>query len=121
MPKRKENKEKKVYFSPDEWHTVCKKAAAVNMRTGTYIRNIAVKGSIRKVDLKQLNHLLLAFHRIGIEMNQVAKVVNSTQSVFKKDIEEMQESFSYLKDVFSDYLLPLKSDEILTGDKDAGG
>lgn len=113
------NIRKEVRFNADEWSVVCKKAAAVNMRTGTYIRKIAVKGSIRKVNLQQLNHLLLAFHRIGSELNQVVKVVNSTQSVFKKDVEEMQESFAYLKDVFHDYLAPLKSEKILPGDEDA--
>ncbi len=107
MPMRKGNKAKRVYFSPEEWNIVCKKASAVNMRTGTYIRRIAVKGRIKKVDLKQLNHLQLSFDRIGVEVNQIAKVANSTQSVYKKDIEEMQDKFMYLSDILTDYLHPI--------------
>ena len=35
MPKRKDTKEKKVYFKPVDWEIVCKRAKAVNMKTGT--------------------------------------------------------------------------------------
>ena len=116
MTKRKDTKEKKVYFTPKEWEIVCKKAAAVYMRPGTYVRKIAVKGSVKKVDLKQLNHLRMSFVCIGTELNQIAKVANSTQSIYAKDIEEMREQFEYLREVFNDYLVPLKSEDILTGE-----
>ena len=113
---KKEYKRKLIYFSPKEWEIVCKKAAAVYMRTGTYIRKIAVKGSVKKVDLKQLNHLRMSFVSIGTQLNQIAKVANSTQSIYAKDIEEMREQFEYLREVFNDYLVPLKSEDILTGE-----
>lgn len=116
MNAKKEYKRKLIYFSPKEWETVCKRAAALDMRTGTYIREIAVRGSVKKVDLHQLNHLLLIFHRIGTEINQIAKVANSTQSVFRKDVEELQEKFSYLSEVFDEYLVPLKSEDLLEGE-----
>lgn len=112
MPTRKENKRKMIYFSPEEWDIVCKKAAAMNMRTGTYIRRIAVKGRIKKVDLKQLNHLQLAFDRIGVEVNQIARVANNTQSVYRKDIEDIQEKFIYLRDVLTNYLHPIIFEDI---------
>lgn len=116
MNAKKEYKRKLIYYSPKEWETVCKKAAAMNMRTGTYIRKISVKGSVKKVDLKQLNHLRMSFANIGTELNQIAKVANSTQSVYAKDIEEMREQFEYLREVFNDYLVPLKSEDIIPGD-----
>lgn len=50
MPQGKNTKGKKVYFKPAEWKIVCKRAAAVNMRTATFIREIAVKGSVKKVE-----------------------------------------------------------------------
>lgn len=113
MPKRKETKEKKVYFSPDEWQTVCERAVALGQRTGTYIRRIAVRGTIKSFDMKQFNHLIMSFNRIGNELNQIARVVNSTQSVYAKDIEDMKKSFEYFETVFANYLLPIKSLDIL--------
>ncbi len=116
MPQGKNTKGKKVYFKPAEWKLVCKRAAAVNMRTATFIREIAVKGSVKKVDLKQLNHLRMSFVSIGTQLNQIAMVANSTQSIYAKDIEEMREQFEYLREVFNDYLVPLKSEDILPGE-----
>ena len=57
--------------------------------------------------------LIMSFNRIGNELNQIAKVANSTQSVYAKDIEDMKKSFEYFRAVFGNYLLPLKC-EVLT-------
>lgn len=108
-----------IYYSPKEWETVCKKAAAAEMRTGTYIRKISVKGAVKKVDLKQLKALRMSFIGIGHELNQIAKVANSTQSVYIEDIKEMKDQFEYLREVFNDYLVPLKSEDVLPGEQDA--
>ena len=52
----------------------------------------------------------MSFNRIGNELNQIAKVANSTQSVYAKDIEDMKKSYEYLETVFENYLLPLKEE-----------
>lgn len=116
MPMKKGNKEKKIYFSPEEWEKVCKKAEMLNQRTGTYIRNIAVNGIIKSYDMKQFNHLIMSFNRIGNEINQIVKVANSTQSVYEKDFEDMKKSFEYLQTVFENYLLPIKSTDTTNGE-----
>ena len=113
MPMRKGNKEKKVYFSPAEWSVVCRKAEALGQRTGTYIRRIAVQGEIKKYDMKELNNLRISFNRIGIELNQIARVANSTNSVYAKDIEDMQKQMKYFRAVMDNYLAELKPNEIL--------
>ena len=113
MPMKKGNKEKKVYFSPEEWEKVCKRAEALNQRTGTYIRRMAVEGTIKHFDMKQFNHLLMSFNRIGNEINQIVRLANSTQSVYAKDIEDMKKSFEYLETVFKNYLLPIKKIDIM--------
>lgn len=113
MPKREDTKEKKIYFSPDEWQTVCERAAALNQRTGTYIRRIAVRGIIKSFDMKQFNHLIMSFNRICNEVNQIARVANSTKSVYAKDIEDLKKTFEDLRTVFANYLLPIKSLDIV--------
>ncbi len=116
MPKRKDTKEKKIYFPPDEWQIVCKRAAALNQRTGTYIRRIAVRGSVKCFDMRQFNHLIMSFNRIGNEINQIVRVANSTKSIYAKDPEDMKKSFEDLRTVFANYLLPIKSLDIVKGD-----
>jgi len=116
MPMKKGNKEKKIYFSPEEWETVCKRAAALDQRTGTYIRNIAVRGEIKSYDMKQFNHLIMSFNRIGNEINQIVKVANSTKSVYQQDLEDMKKQYADLQRVFVNYLLPIKSLKLVEDD-----
>ena len=115
MPNR--NKVKLVKFSPEEWKKVCERATALDLRTGTYIRRIAVEGMIKSFDMKQFNHLIMSFNRIGNEINQIVKVANSTKSVYAKDFEDMKSSFEELETVFVNYLLPIKSLDILKDDQ----
>ena len=54
MPTKKGNKQKEVYFSPQEWEIVCRRAEKCVKRAGTYIRNIAVQGTINIFDTKRV-------------------------------------------------------------------
>ena len=114
MPYR--NKAKLIKFSPEEWDIICQRAAALNQRTGTYIREISVQGVIKNYDTKQFMHLVMSFNRIGNEINQIVKVANSTNAVYAKDLEDMKKRFEELETVFDNYLLPLKCEVVLRGD-----
>ena len=52
----------------------------------------------------------MSFNRIGNEIDSIAKVVNSTRTITRKDIEDLGKSVEYLKTVMENYLLPLKFD-----------
>ena len=114
MPKRKDTKEKKVYFRPREWAVVCKKAEYVHMKTGAFIREMAVRGEIKHYDMVKLNNLRMSFNRISYELNQIAKVANSTQSIYQKDIKDMQKQMKYFSDVMENYLSELYPDLTIT-------
>lgn len=113
MAYRKSTMRKEIGFSPDEWLVVCEKAAYLNMRVGTYIRKIAVQGEIKNYNMSELNSLKMSFNRIGIELNQIAKVANSTQSVYQKDIEDMKKEMDYFRRVMKNYLHELEPNVIL--------
>ena len=102
---------KEVKFCKEEWDKVCAHAKKRNERIGTYIRKIAVAGIIHFFDMKQFDHLIMAFNRVGNEINQIVKVVNSTEEVYSKDIDDLEKSFEYLETVFENYLLPIKSQD----------
>ena len=104
---------KEVKFCKEEWDKVCTHAKKRNKRTGTYIRKIAVGGIIYFFDMKQFDHLIMAFNRVGNEINQIVKVVNSTEEVYAKDINDLEKSFEYLETVFENYLLPIKKIDIM--------
>lgn len=103
---------KEVKYNETEWQLVEKRAALLGKRPGTYIRQISVRGEIKKYDVKELNNLRMSFNRIGTELNQIAKVANSTQSVYAKDIEDMQKQMKYFRSVMENYLTELKPELI---------
>ncbi|MDE5576468.1 MAG: hypothetical protein K2J11_03665 [Oscillospiraceae bacterium] len=101
---------KEIKYSEDEKKILSKCAEKRNKRIGTFIREVSVSGEIRIYDLRQIDHLIMSFNRIGNEINSIAEVVNSTRTVTKKDIEDLGKSVEYLKTVIENYLLPLKFD-----------
>ena len=113
MPYRNDRKVKTIGFSSDEWNVICRKAAELKMRTGTYIRIISVQGIIKVFNLKELNDVHRALNRIEKNLNQIATVVNSTGSVYQKDMEDIRKEMKTLRIIMEDWLSPLKSEELL--------
>ena len=107
MPYRKDRIKKLIGFTSDEWEIICKKAKTARLRTGTYIRRMAVKGEIKYYELKQLVTLKRAFLSIGNNLNQIAKVANESGSVYQKDIEDLQEEFKYFRTAMQNYLFEI--------------
>ena len=103
------NKAKLIKFSPEEWEKVCKRAAALNQRTGTYIRKIAVNGIIKFYEIRNFDSLIFLLRRISNELNQIAKVANSTQSIYEKDVEDLRRSYNDVQVILDHHLAPLKS------------
>lgn len=107
MPMKKGNREKKVYFSPDEWNRVCEKAEKSGMRVGTYIRKVAVNGEIKIVDMRGVNELRMEISREGNNINQVAHLANETQSITIKDIERIEKSQKQIKNILNNWIKSL--------------
>ena len=82
------------------------------MRTGEYIRWAAVHGTIKIYDNSLTDRLLTAFNSVGTLINQIAKVVNSTGGVYKKDIEDVQKEIRRMKRIVDSYLSEFDPDNI---------
>ena len=113
MPYKKDRTMKVIGFSPAEWVTVCRRSSELGMRTGTYIRTIAVQGVIKVYPLKELNDVHRALNRIGVNLNQIATVANSTGSIYQKDMEDVLAEMKQLRNIVNEWLAPLESEEIL--------
>lgn len=79
----------------------------MRMRNGTYVRVMAVKGEIRFYELRELVAINRALDSIANNVNQVARTVNKTGSVYQKDIEDLQKEFKYFKDAIKNYLFEI--------------
>ena len=99
MPKGINTREKKVYFDSGEWETVCRKAAAAEMKIGTYIRYIAVHGIVKNYDVDALSSFAYSINNVGNNINQIAKVANASGCVFKKDVDDLRSDFESLRHI----------------------
>ena len=112
MPKGINTKEKKVYFGKDEWETVCRKAAAAEMKIGTYIRYIAVHGIVKKYDVRILDNLVYAINSVGRNINQIAKTANSTGDIYKTELENVSNELGKISKRIDVYFENLFSEEV---------
>ena len=55
-----------------------------------YLRKIAIDGYIIQVDHSDIKAMTAEIQKIGVNVNQIAKRVNSTGSVYQEDIEEIK-------------------------------
>lgn len=113
MPYKKDRILKMIGFSPKEWEIVSKRSSKLGLRTGTYIRTIAVQGEVKVFPLKELNDVHRALNRIGVNLNQIATVVNSTGSVYQKDMEDILAEMKQLRNIVEEWLEPLESEELI--------
>ena len=57
---------------------------------GAYLRKMAIDGYIIYTDTKDIQVMNKELQRIGRNINQIAKRVNSTSSIYMTDIEELK-------------------------------
>lgn len=104
--------EKHIKFNDAEYEIVCRRAAKLNMRIGTYIRKISVQGSVKVYDFDKVDDVHRAMNRIGVNINQIVHLANSTHSVYQKDVEGLQNQFKELKSVVENWLLPFEPEDL---------
>lgn len=107
------NIEKHIRFTKEEYDIVCRRSAELGLRTGTYIRTIAVQGVIKYFSLKELNDVYRALNRIGVNLNQIATVVNSTGGIYQKDMEDILKQMKELRIIVEDWLEPLEPEVLI--------
>lgn len=105
--------EKHIKFTEEQYVIVSKKAEELGLRTGAYVKKMAIQGEIKRYDLSELRDITRSFRMIGTELNQLAKVANSTGEVTVKAVEEIKRQYEILEDAFEKYLKPLKPNVVM--------
>ena len=107
------NIRKIIKFNEDEWQTVCKRAEFLNLRTGTYIRRIAVLEVLKVFDMKKLNRVLISFFRIGNLLEQILRVAIREHSQHTEEIQKLLEEVNRCEEPLKKYLSELKPEKLL--------
>jgi hypothetical protein len=88
MNGRKRKVQIKFYVTEEERALIEQKMKLVPTRNMTaYLRKIAIDGYIIQTDHSDIKAMTAEIQKIGVNINQIAKRVNATGSVYQEDIE----------------------------------
>lgn len=102
----------KIRVSEKELFCIKERAKKAGMNISRYVRKCTVDGKIILYDTKDVYGLKSELKAVGRNINQIAVVVNSTGSVFSKDIEDMNAAVITVTEIVKKHLAPLKGIEL---------
>ena len=108
---RKRNKQLNLRLSPEEYKQIKDDADLMQITAGAYVRKVVLDAPVPRqskrpsIEVQKLAHLLGQIHKIGCNINQIAKAANSNISYDQNDLSIELEM---LKDVCQDIKKALK-------------
>ena len=91
MNGRKRKIQIKFYVTEEERALIEQKMKLVPTKNmAAYLRKIAIDGYIIQTDHSDIKAMTAEIQKIGVNVNQIAKRVNATGSVYQEDIEEIK-------------------------------
>jgi len=93
MSNRKRNVQIKFRVTEEERDLIEKKMKTVptdNM--SAYLRKIAIDGYIIQIDYSEIKAMTAQMQKIGVNINQIARRVNTPGTVYKRDMLEIKEA-----------------------------
>ncbi len=93
MAKRKRNKEIIFMFHRKEERKLIRRKMieSKTKNMGAYLRKMAIDGYIVNTDTTPLKKQYEEMHKIGVNINQIAKKVNSTGDLYPEEMQELKE------------------------------
>ena len=83
---------KRFCVTPEELAVITQKMKLAGMdNSGKYLRQMAMKGYIVEVDFTAVKELAKEIGGISRNINQIVKRVNTTDTLYKEDLTEIQE------------------------------
>ena len=91
MAERKRNKEIHFYVTDEERKLIKQKMILSKTRNmGAYLRKMAIDGYIINTDTAPIKQVYEEMHKIGVNINQIAKKVNTTGDLYPEEMEELK-------------------------------
>lgn len=104
---------KEVKYSPDEWNKVIAFAKESGKLPAAYIREKAVNGKILWCDILESSQNYIVTEDTAImDINKVAKNVNTEKAVYSRDVEEVERAICILEDMVNNHLHPFIFKEV---------
>ncbi|WP_283683659.1 plasmid mobilization protein [Parablautia sp. Marseille-Q6255] len=80
------------YLNDDEQYILNEKFRLSRMKSkSAFLRKLVLYGFVYDVDYSHIREMNALLGNIGSNLNQIAKRVNSTNTIYKKDMKEIKE------------------------------
>ena len=90
----------KFYVFEEEKEFILKKMEVCKINNmSAYLRKVAIDGKIEIHDYSWVRELNYNLNKIGVNINQIAKRVNETGSVYKSDMNDICNKMNEIRDV----------------------
>ena len=92
MANRKRDVQILLWVTPEEKKMIRKRMIlSKTSNMSVYLRKMAIDGMIVNTDTTYLKAMYQEMHKIGVNINQLAKVANTVVTATQQDIEELKE------------------------------
>ena len=92
MANRKRDVQILLWVTPEEKKMIRKRMIlSKTSNMSVYLRKMAIDGMIVNTDTTYLKAMYQEMHKIGVNINQLAKVANAVGTATPQDIEELKE------------------------------
>lgn len=108
----KRNYSKTIKFSPEEFEIIENKSNSINMKPANYIRTMALDGEVLKLEVPEYRSVIIEMNRIGTNINQIARRLNETGSLYYEDIKNIKEVHEELCLMLNQYLSTLRLQKV---------
>ena len=91
MANRQRNIQLKIWVNEEERKLIGQKMSLVpTTQIGAYLRKMAIDGYIIHTDISNIKKYIQELQAIGRNINQIARRVNATSSIYEEDIAEIK-------------------------------
>lgn len=88
------------YVSEEEKAFILRKMEAAKIKNlSAYLRKAAIDGKIEIHDYSELKNLNYNIHKIGVNINQIAKRINETHTIYQSDMKDIQGKVNEIWDI----------------------
>lgn len=104
MANRKRYIRKEINFDEQEEKKLRKKISeSMCSSFSQYAREMLLNGKIEIKDYSSVRNLQNEVNRIGVNINQIAKIVNENRDIRETELKELQNSFLELTELIYDF------------------
>lgn len=94
----------KIRTTEEEYRILKEKAEFCNLSLTQYLLKIGIEGFIVIQDLKTLSELANEIYKVGVNINQIARKVNTSNVVMDKDMEIIKSKMNDIKDMMHEVI-----------------